>query len=64
MKTINDKLGHTVCRRCINEAFQVELEPKDCHYGGPYLQECQVCKNMHHIVVGLTLSGRIKLLKK
>ena len=64
MRTIRDSLGTSVCRRCINDYFNVNLEPGDCRYDGEYLQFCQVCEQMRHIVVGLSFSGKLKLMMK
>lgn len=51
----------TLCRRCINEKYQIQLERKDCIYMH-YSYQCMSCKEVSHIVTGITLSARWKLL--
>ncbi len=63
MRKIISELGPTPCRRCINTRFKVHLEPKDCVYGY-YMGCCSSCKRMHHIVLDLRLSGKLKTLFK
>ena len=63
MNSIRDTLGNTVCRRCIAEKYGVDLQPADCKYG-LYPEPCDVCKEIHNIVKGLTGSGKRKLLFK
>ncbi len=63
MNKIYRELGDFPCRRCINKKFDVRLEPKDCIYleNEDY---CSYCKNIRHIVVGLKMSGKIKMMFK
>ena len=63
-KTIFLDFGGAVCRRCINQRYGANLQPKDCKYDSPYAQICPVCQEVHHIVHGLTASGKIKMLLK
>ena len=63
MNSIRNTLGHTVCRRCIAEHYGVDLQPPDCKYG-MYPEMCDHCREVRNIVVGLTGSGKRKLLVK
>lgn len=63
MKAIHERLGNTVCRRCIRKAYQVDLEPSDCYYA-MYPSACSACGEVHNIVVDLRRSGKLKLLFK
>ena len=62
--TIREDFDAWVCRQCINDNYDVDLMPGDCRYEGPYLRRCRNCGEMHHIVVGLKMSGKIKLMGK
>lgn len=64
MNTVLKDFGRPVCRRCINRQYRVHLQPQDCQYSWPYPSPCPNCKETHHIVEGLSLRGRLKLLKK
>ena len=59
---IRDAYGDNICRRCINRKFHTNLRPNDCQYG--YTYTCPVCKKVHNIVVGFSLSGHGKMLFK
>ena len=59
-----NKLGKTVCRRCINREFGVDLNPEDCTYENPFPELCSNCGEIRNIVTGLRLRGKIKLLFK
>lgn len=59
---IREDYGDNICRRCINRKYHSKLQPNDCQYGYTYV--CPVCKKMHNIVVGFSLTGRGKLLFK
>ena len=61
MKTVFAELGDMPCRRCINECFDVDLQPKDCRYF-PYQAKCTACRANQNIVGGFTPSGRMKML--
>ncbi len=63
MKSIHERLGNTVCRRCIRKAYKVALEPADCYYA-MYPSACSSCGEVHNIVVDLRRSGKMKLLFK
>ncbi len=63
MNSIKSTLGNTVCRRCIAKYYGVDLQPSDCQYG-LYPEPCGVCREVHNIVRGLTVSGKRKLLFK
>jgi len=62
MRRIHDQYGDNICRRCINKRFHVDLQQEDCLYG--YMYKCPGCKQGRQIVVGLTLSGKLKTLLK
>ena len=61
---IRSRFGGEICRRCINAAYRAHLTPQDCRYGYPYPSRCFRCGEVHNIVTGLRLSGRLKLLFK
>ena len=61
MKIVIAELGDMPCRRCINEWFDVNLQPKDCRYI-PYQNICTSCGTVQNIVGGFTPSGRLKML--
>ena len=63
MNSIQEALGGSVCRRCINRKYRVKLEPSDCIYG-MYPSPCAVCGDVHNIVIGLRTGGKMKLLFK
>ena len=63
MESIHEALGPNVCRRCIRKRYKVNLLPEHCvyaHFPGEY----SCCGEPHNLVIGLRLSGRIKLLGK
>ena len=63
MSKIQKQYGDNICRRCINKRYHVNLQPKDCHYADMgFVKVCPRCRQEHHIVEGLTFSGRIKTL--
>lgn len=63
MSRIKKQYGDYICRRCINKRYHVNLQPQDCHYGYMgFMRECPRCRQGHHIVDGLSFSGRIKTL--
>lgn len=51
-----------ICRYCLSEEYGIPLAAGDCLYDGPYYQRCQACGRMRHIVVGLRLGARLKLM--
>lgn len=61
---IFNRLGKTICRRCINREYGVELKPEDCVYDIPFPARCRNCGEMRNIVTGLRLRGKMKLLFK
>lgn len=63
MNTIHRDLGNTVCRRCINKFYDVDLQPDNCVYA-MYPSQCDACGNVHNIVVELRTSGKMKLMFK
>ncbi len=63
MDRIHRDLGVHPCRRCINEQYNVKLEPQDCQYY-LYPVTCTKCGEGHNIVIGLNPSGKLKLLLK
>ena len=67
MATINtvwNRCGRPVCRRCINQVFHVNLQPRDCSYPIPYQQQCAVCGQPSNVVEGFRLTGTLKMLLK
>lgn len=62
MKTVIRDFGRPVCRRCINKRYHVNLQPQDFQYQEPYPRLCPNCKEVHHIVSGLSFTGKVKLL--
>ena len=64
MNKIRSVFPGPVCRRCINDYFQVDLKSKDCKYELPYVAECSCCGYARNIVTGLKLSGKIKMMNK
>ena len=64
LNPIRKRFGRDICRRCINRFCQTKLESSDCLYRDLYPQRCPCCGEMSHIVSGLRLSGRLKLLGK
>jgi len=63
-QAIREKYGRNICRNCINRLCRAKLNSEDCTYDAPYPQLCPCCGEMRHIVSGLRLSGRLKLLGK
>ena len=63
MESIHESLGPNVCRRCIRKRYNVDLQPEDCVYAH-FPGECSCCGIPHNLVVGLRLSGKLKLLGK
>lgn len=64
MRSIRDVLGNCPCRSCINEYFDVYLQPKDCRYY-PHQDRCTSCRRKHmNIVSDLTFTGKAKMLPK
>ena len=63
IRAINRNLGIAVCRRCISRVYDVRLLPEDCVYDD-YPQRCSCCRQVHNIVVGFRISGKLKMLFK
>lgn len=63
MSNIRDALGNAPCRRCINNYFDVYLQPKDCKYY-PHEYTCTNCHWPRHVVRDLTITGKAKMLPK
>ena len=63
MDRIHKDLGIHPCRKCINERYKAALLPEDCQYY-IYPVKCTKCGDVHNIVIGLNLSGKMKLLLK
>ncbi len=63
-KTILKQFGGYVCRRCLNDFYNVHLLHSDCEYKSMYPGKCPRCQEMKNIVTGLKFSGFIKLLTK
>lgn len=59
---IKREYGDYICRRCVNQVYRVRLTPRNCRYG--YVTRCRHCNEIHNIVTGFTLSGRIKMALK
>ena len=55
--------GGPLCRRCMNRRYGVHLAHRDC-IQSPSPRECPCCRKVESAVVGLKLSGRIKMLGK
>ena len=62
LKPIFRQYGDYICQRCIDRGYDVHLAHRDCRYGEPH--ECPCCRKTTNIVVGLTLTGHIKMLGK
>ena len=60
-KTIKEEIFGKYCTDCMNFLLHTDLSRKDCVYVN-YTQLCARCKRMHHIVIGVSPIGRIKLL--
>ena len=47
-----------LCRKCLAECMQTNLEREDCQY---FLRQevCRKCHQVRHIVVGVRLSKRL-----
>ena len=60
MRDIHSRYS-TICRRCINEQYGVNLEPKDCRYVGEYPEVCACCGKVRNLVGGVTIAGSLKL---
>ena len=63
-QTIVEQYGGGICRRCLNRSFNVRLLPRDFTYDSPEARPCPCCGNIHHIVDGFRLTGKLKLLGK
>ena len=62
LKPIVLEYGDHLCRRCMNRRYDVHLAHRDCRETPS--RECPCCRKVGSVVTGLTLSGRIKRLKK
>ena len=62
LRRIQERYGSFICRKCINKRYHARLQPNDCIYG--YYYRCPRCKEDHHIVVGMKMSGKLKMLLK
>lgn len=51
--------GENLCRRCINEKYDLNLKPSDCRYWF-YRASCSKCENVGNIVMELSPSGHSK----
>lgn len=49
------------CRRCINERYDLNLQPYDCRYM-IYASPCTGCGELSNIVEGVRFTGFFKLL--
>lgn len=63
MNKIRTKYGGNLCRRCVNEAYHVQLRSHDCWYEY-YPHVCPRCGEIHNIVNDLKLSAKLRLLLK
>ena len=63
IEQVKQHFNGSVCRRCINNAYKVNLTRGDCHYYY-YPRNCACCKEMKNIVSGFTISGRVKMIFK
>ena len=54
--------GGSICRRCINRKYNLNLKRTDCLYGLAYPGVCTSCGAVQNIVTSLRLRGKIKLL--
>ena len=61
LSPIIKRYGTNICRRCINRRYRARLLPQDCQYA-LYTFVCPICDKDHHIVVGLRMSGHMKML--
>ncbi|MBQ8161025.1 MAG: hypothetical protein IJ083_09760 [Clostridia bacterium] len=55
--------GGYICRRCINDDYHIHLRHRDCRYL-PVQSTCPACHGTRNLVVGVRLSGQLKLLFK
>lgn len=62
LKPVILEYGGNLCRRCLNRRYEVHLAHRDCREAPN--RECPCCRKVGSVVVGLTLSGRFKLLTK
>jgi len=62
LEPVRKRFGDYICRRCLNEKYNVNLESRDCKYG--YYAVCPVCHQERHIVAALNTSGKMKMLLK
>ena len=60
---IRHMYGAPICRYCINEEFQVNLERRNCRYF-KHSDVCPRCGKQKHIVKRLTFKGYLKGLRK
>ncbi len=62
LKPVVLQYGDYICRRCLNRGYDVHLANRDCRYADPH--ECPCCRKTSNIVIGLKLSGHVKMLGK
>lgn len=62
LKAVIRDYGGVICRRCLNRRYNVHLAHRDVREESN--QDCACCRRVGRVVTGLTLSGRIKLLRK
>jgi len=61
VRKIRARFGGSICRRCINRAYHVNLQPSECRYSYP--QRCPVCGQERNLVLDVSHTGRWKLLR-
>lgn len=62
MKYLRQQELGKLCRNCINRKYGIKLERSDCIYEG-FSYTCAECKETKHIVVGIKMRARWKLLR-
>lgn len=62
IREFNHELGRT-CRVCLNQAYDLRLEPQDCRYE-EYPRICRRCGEVKNIVEDISLNKKVTLLLK
>ena len=63
LKPVIKDYGGYLCRKCMDRRYGVHLACRDC-IQTPDPRECPCCRNYTNLVMGLKLTGKIKMVGK
>lgn len=64
IQSIRKRFGGYICRRCLNEQFDLRLSPEDCSYDQHALSVCPCCGEVQNIVTRVRFTKRLRLYLK